>query len=80
MKKPTSLIRLVVAMLLLVAAFQIQTAQSAECTEGATKNVITGPYCSCEFGTKTPKDRYQCIGGVWVYQYSFCSGPFCQGL
>ncbi len=50
------------------------------CTEGQIKSVITGPNCSCENGTSTPKDRYKCIGGEWVYQFSFCSGPFCQGF
>ncbi len=52
----------------------------APCTEGQIKNVTTGPTCSCEDGMTTPKDRYKCIGGVWVYQYSFCGGPFCPGL
>jgi hypothetical protein len=49
------------------------------CTEGAIKNVTTGPNCSCEDGMSTPKDRYKCIGGTWVYQFSFCGGPFCTG-
>jgi hypothetical protein len=47
------------------------------CTEGTIKNVTTGPICSCEDGASTPKDRYKCIGGEWVYQFSFCGGPFC---
>jgi hypothetical protein len=49
------------------------------CTEGQFKTVTVGPTCGCEDGMSTPKDRYQCIGGEWVYQYSFCGGPFCQG-
>ena len=81
MKRSTTPIRLAVALLLLVAVFQIQVpvAQSAECTEGAFKNVTVGPTCGCEDGMSTPKDRYKCIGGVWEYQYSFCGAPFCQG-
>ncbi len=47
------------------------------CTEGQIKNVTTGPTCGCEDGTSTPKDRYKCIGGEWVYQFSFCGAPFC---
>jgi hypothetical protein len=49
------------------------------CTEGQLKIVTVGPTCGCSDGKSTPKDRYQCIGGEWVYQYSFCGGPFCQG-
>ena len=49
------------------------------CTEGAIQNVTTGPTCSCEDGLSTPKDRYQCIGGQWEYQFSFCGAPFCPG-
>jgi len=79
MKRSTALIRLTVALFLLAAVFQVQVpaARASVCTEGQFKNVVTGPVCSCN-GTSTPKDRYQCIGGVWVYQYSFCSGPFCH--
>lgn len=47
------------------------------CTSGTFRNVTTGPICSCEDGQTTPKDRYNCINGLWVYQYSFCGGPFC---
>jgi hypothetical protein len=49
------------------------------CTEGQIQDVATGPICSCADGMRTPKNRNQCIGGEWVYQYSFCGGPFCQG-
>ena|GEM_PF-2553394 len=52
---------------------------AACCTDGSIRIVTTGPICSCEDGQTTPKDRYQCINGVWVYQFSFCGGPFCQG-
>jgi hypothetical protein len=53
-----------------------------ECTEGAIKLEFTGPYCSCSAGTAygTPRDRYKCIGGQWVYQSSSCGAPFCQGF
>lgn len=47
------------------------------CTEGTYKTVVVGPTCGCEDGTSTPKERYQCIGGVWEFLYSFCGGPFC---
>jgi len=79
MKRLTALTRLTVAMLLLAAVFQVQarTAQASVCTEGQLKIVVSGPTCSCG-GTRTPKDLYQCIGGVWEYQSSFCGGPFCQ--
>ena len=54
------------------------------CTEGAIKIVTTGPQCSCEVegggAYGTPKDRYKCIGGVWVYQSSSCGPVFCQGF
>jgi hypothetical protein len=50
------------------------------CIEGQFKTEITGPNCSCPDGTSTPKDRYKCIGGEWVYQYSFCGAPFCPGF
>ena len=49
------------------------------CTEGSFKTVNVGPTCGCEDGTSTPKDRYKCIGGEWVYQFSFCGAPFCPG-
>jgi hypothetical protein len=49
------------------------------CTDGAIRNVTTGPTCGCDDGKTTPKDRYQCVDGVWEYQFSFCGGPFCQG-
>jgi hypothetical protein len=80
MRRSTTLIRLAVALLLLAAVFQVQVpaAQSSECTDGALKIVATGPICSCN-GTRTPKDRYECIGGVWEYQSSYCGAPFCQG-
>lgn len=59
--------------------FQVPAARSSECTDGQFKTVVTGPICSCDDGMTTPKDRYECIGGVWEYQYSFCGGPFCHG-
>jgi hypothetical protein len=52
---------------------------AACCTSGTFRNVITGATCSCPDGLSTPKDRYQCVNGVWEYQFSFCGGPFCQG-
>ena len=81
MKRSKVLIRLAIALLLLAAVFQIQVlaAQAAECTEGQFKTVTVGPTCGCEDGMSTPKERYQCIGGEWVYQFSFCGGPFCHG-
>lgn len=80
MKSMRTSIRLALALLLLAAVFQfpIPAAQSAECIEGAIKNV-PGAYCGCDFGTSTEKDRYKCIGGVWEYQFTFCGAPFCQG-
>ncbi len=76
-----STIRLAVALLLFAAVFQIQVpaAQSSQCTEGQFKNVTVGPTCGCEDGMSTPKERYQCIGGEWVYLFSFCGAPFCPG-
>jgi len=50
---------------------------AACCTNGTIRNVSTGPICSCPDGQSTPKDRYQCVNGLWVYQFSFCGGPFC---
>ena len=50
---------------------------NACCTNGAIRNVTTGPICSCEEPGTTPKDRYLCVDGTWEYQYSFCGGPFC---
>jgi len=81
MRRSKAPIRLAVALLLLVAVFQIQVpaAQSSECTEGQFMNVYVGPMCGCEDGMRTPKDRYQCIGGVWEYLYSFCGSPYCPG-
>ncbi len=52
---------------------------AACCTHGQFRTVTTGPTCGCEDGQTTPKDRYQCINGLWVYQFSFCGGPFCHG-
>jgi|tagenome__1003787_1003787.scaffolds.fasta_scaffold20820785_1 hypothetical protein len=52
---------------------------AACCTENTIRNVTTGETCSCPDGQSTPKDRYKCIGGLWVYQFSFCGGPFCPG-
>jgi hypothetical protein len=49
------------------------------CTNGTIRNVTTGPICSCEGGQTTPKDQYECINGLWEYQFSFCGGPFCHG-
>ena len=49
-----------------------------ECLEGQIK-IVTGPTCSCPPNyLSTPKDRYECIGGQWVYQSSFCGAPFCR--
>lgn len=53
---------------------------AACCTNGTFRTVITGPNCSCADGMTTPRDRYQCINGLWVYQSSFCGGPFCHGF
>jgi hypothetical protein len=80
MRRSKAPVRLAVVLLLLAAIFQIQVpaAQSAECTDGQIKTVI-GPYCSCDDGLSTPRYRYECIGGEWVYQSSSCGGPFCQG-
>jgi hypothetical protein len=80
MRKSIALIKLVVALCLLVAVFQVQVpvAQSSECTDGQINIVTTGPSCSCD-GTRTPKDRFTCVGGEWVYQNSLCGPPFCQG-
>lgn len=47
------------------------------CTDGTWKAVIVGPTCSCAGGISTPGERYKCINGEWVYQYSFCGKPFC---
>ena len=52
---------------------------AACCTDGTIRNVTTGPICSCADGQTTPKDRYLCVNGLWVYQLSFCGGPFCHG-
>lgn len=49
------------------------------CTNGSLRNV-TGPTCSCEDGQSTPKDRYECVNGLWEYQFSFCGAPFCPGF
>lgn len=49
------------------------------CTSGI-RNVTTGDICSCPDGQSTPKDRYQCVNGLWQYQFSFCGGPFCPGF
>jgi hypothetical protein len=49
------------------------------CTDGTFRNVITGPSCSCEDGQTTPRDHYECVNGLWEYQFSFCGGPFCHG-
>jgi len=54
-----------------------QTTYCAACCTSGFRNVTTGPNCSCEDGASTPKDRYQCVNGLWVYQYSFCGSPFC---
>jgi len=54
-----------------------QTTYCAACCTSGFRNVTTGPTCSCEDGASTPKDRYQCSNGLWVYQYSFCGAPFC---
>jgi hypothetical protein len=50
------------------------------CTSGQIRFHFTGPNCSCDEGRKTPKDRYQCVDGVWEYQSSSCGAPFCQGV
>jgi len=53
---------------------------AACCTSGTFRTVSTGPTCSCPDGQSTPKDRYQCVNGLWEYQFSFCGGPFCPGF
>ena len=50
---------------------------SAVCTEGSFMTITVGPTCGCEDGGSTPKERYKCIGGEWVFQSSFCGAPFC---
>ena len=50
------------------------------CTDGTFRTVTTGPICGCADGMTTPKDRYQCMSGLWEYQSSFCGGPFCHGF
>jgi hypothetical protein len=50
------------------------------CTNGTFRMVTTGPTCGCADGMTTPKDRYQCVNGLWEYQSSFCGAPFCQGF
>ena len=54
-----------------------QTTYCPACCTTGFRNVTTGPICSCEDGQSTPKDRYNCVNGLWVYQFSFCGGPFC---
>ena len=49
------------------------------CTSGTFRTVPTGPNCSCPDGKTSPKDKYQCVNGLWQFQVSVCSGPFCQG-
>ena len=34
-------------------------------TNGAVRNVTTGPTCSCEEPGTTPKDRYQCVNAIF---------------
>jgi hypothetical protein len=50
------------------------------CANGTIRTVITGPDCSCADGMTTPRDRYQCVNGLWQYQSSTCGGPFCHGF
>lgn len=50
---------------------------NACCTNGANRNVTSGPTCGCEEPGTTQKDRYTCVNGNWEYQYSFCGAPFC---
>ena len=50
------------------------------CTNGTFRTVIVGPTCGCADGMTTPRDRYQCMNGLWEYQSSLCGGPFCQGF
>src|SRR4051794_16605410 len=49
------------------------------CTENTIRNVTNGETCSCSDGPSPPKGRSKCIGGLWVYQFSFCGAPFCPG-
>jgi hypothetical protein len=53
---------------------------AACCTNGTIRNVTAGSICSCADGQTTPKDRYECVNGLWEYQFSFCGGPFCPGV
>ena len=50
---------------------------SAECTEGQFK-IVFGSTCGCPDGLSTERDRYQCIGGQWVFQSTSCGAPFCH--
>jgi len=80
-RSTTPLSRLVFALLLFAAVFQIPVpaAQSYVCTEGVTSSIQAGPMCGCPNGMSTLNDVYKCIGGVWVYQDSYCGEPECPG-
>ena len=78
MRRSKPLRRLAMALLLFAAVFQIQelTAQSSGCPEGLIL-YVTGPLCGCPDGRSTWNDQFQCIGGEWEYQESFCADPYC---
>lgn len=47
------------------------------CTDGHFRGVVSGPNCGCWEPGTTERDRYECVDGLWEYQYTFCGGPFC---
>src|SRR3954453_20411694 len=47
------------------------------CSEGTFRTVGSGDTCGCPDGQSTPRDRYKCINGLWVYQTTICGAPFC---
>jgi hypothetical protein len=49
------------------------------CTDGTFRSVSSGDICGCPDGQSTPRDRYQCVNGLWVYQTTICGAPFCIG-
>jgi hypothetical protein len=49
------------------------------CSNGQFRSVSTGDVCGCPDGQSTPHEEYECVDGVWEYQYSFCDAPFCIG-
>lgn len=81
MRNWTAQTRLAFVLLLLAAVFLIQApaAQSSVCSDGQMMSVIVGPPCGCAEGVATPRDRYRCIDGEWVYETPACGPPFCVG-